>query len=412
MIAPSAKMNVIVAGIIGRHPYGGVAWCSLMYLLGLRALGHNVWYLEDTGECNYDPVANTLATEPTYATDFIRACLECRGLADRWCYVDHTGRHHGLSRGDWLRVCREADLYINLSGGCWFWRDEYAAIPHSAFIDSDPAFTQLSLNKCEPWYLEFFGRFGALFTFGRNIGTAACDVPTGPFRWEHTWQPVYADEWRPSDRPPRPCLTTIMSWRIESFADIGGNKDEEFDKVIDLPSRVDVPLELSISCPGGERPDAVLRGHGWRCRDALDVSRDLDVYRDYIRSSLGEFSVAKHTYVRTNSGWFSDRTECYLMAGRPAVVQDTGFSAHLPTGTGLFAFRDVESARAGIDAVRSDYARHARAAREIAVSHFSAAAVLPRVLEVATTRDSGAGVPRAARAGERAPRVPSEKGVA
>jgi hypothetical protein len=413
MTAFGEKMNIIVAGIIGRYPYGGVAWCSLMYLLGLRALGHNVWYLEDTGECNYDPVANTRATEPIYATDFIRACLKRRGFADRWCYVDYTGRYHGLSREDWLRVCHEADLFINLSGGCWFWRHEYAAIPHSAFIDSDPAFTQLSLNKCEPWYLEFFKRFGTLFTFGRNIGTAASGVPNGQFRWEHTWQPVCTDEWRPSDQPPlRPCFTTIMSWRIESFADIGGDKNTEFHKVIDLPSRVSVPLELSISCPGTERPDAMLREHGWRCHDAFAVSRDLDVYRDYVRSSLGEFSVAKHTYVRTNSGWFSDRTECYLMAGRPAVVQDTGFSAHLPTGAGLIGFRDVDDARAGIEAVQSDYQRHARAAREIAVAHFSAQAVLPRLLEVATARRTGAGAASAARMQELAPQVLAEKGVA
>jgi hypothetical protein len=372
-------MNIILAGIIGRYPYGGVAWCSLMYLLGLRQLGHRVWYLEDTGECNYDPAANTIATEPGYALDFISGCLAPFGLGERWCYVDYRGNYRGHSRDDWRRVCAGADLFLDLSGGCWFWREEYAAIPHSAFIDSDPAFTQLALAKGVPWYVEFFSRFHRLFTFGRNIGTPACPVPTGPFAWEHTWQPVCADEWRPTGEPPRPCFTTVMTWKTKSFEDIGGNKDREFRKVLDLPSRTDVPVELAVAGPQG-----LLRRHGWSCRDAFEVSHDLASYRDYVRTSRGEFSVAKHTYVRTNSGWFSDRTECYLASGRPAVVQDTGFSAHLPTGEGLFAYRTADEAVAGLEAVVRDYPRHARAAREVALAHFAAEVVLPPLLERAT----------------------------
>jgi hypothetical protein len=372
-------MNIILAGIMGRYPYGGVAWCSLMYLLGLRQLGHRVWYLEDTGECNFDPAANALATEPGYALDFIPRCLTPFELGERWCYVDYRGDYHGHSRDAWRRVCAGADLFLDLSGGCWFWRDEYAAIPHSAFIDSDPAFTQLALAKGVPWYVEFFSRFHRLFTFGRNIGTPACPVPTGPFHWEHTWQPVCLDEWRPTGEPPRPCFSTVMTWKIKSFEDIGGNKDQEFRKVLDLPSHTDVPVELAVT-----GPQELLRRHGWRCRDALEVSHDLTSYRDYLCTSRGEFSVAKHTYVRTNSGWFSDRTECYLASGRPAVVQDTGFSAHLPTGEGLFAYRTADEAVAGLEAIVRDDPRHARAAREVARAHFAAEVVLPPLLERAT----------------------------
>jgi hypothetical protein len=372
-------MNVILAGILGRYPYGGVAWCSLMYLLGLRRLGHRVWYLEDTGECNFDPAANTLATEPGYALDFLRACLGPFDFGERWCYIDYRGEYHGHDRDAWLRVCAGADLFLDLSGGCWFWRPEYAAIPHSAFIDSDPAFTQLALAKGVPWYVEFFARFHRLFTFGRNVGTPACPVPTAPFQWEHTWQPVCLEEWRPTEEPPRPCFTTVMTWRTRSFEDMDGNKDREFPKVLDLPARTDVPVELAVA-----GPQELLRRHGWRCRDAFEVSHDLASYRDYLRSSRGEFSVAKHAYVHTNSGWFSDRTECYLAGGRPAVVQDTGFSAHLPTGEGLIAYRTVDEAVAGLEAVQGDYPRHARAAREVARAHFAAEVVLPSLLERAT----------------------------
>lgn len=372
-------MNIIVAGIMGRYPYGGVAWCSVMYLLGLRQLGHRVWYLEDTGECNYDPAANTLATDPRYGLQFIRDSLAPFGLADHWYYVDYLGGCHGLERVKWLEVCGAADLFLDLSGGCWFWRDEYASIPHSAFIDSDPAFTQLAIAKGTDWYVDFFRRFGTLFTFGRNIGTAASQVPTSGFDWQHTWQPVCMEEWHPTGSEPRDCFTTVMTWKIESFQDIGGNKDAEFLKVLNIPSLTGVPIELAVN-----GPQELLRRHGWKCHDAFDVSKTLGQYRDYVQSSRGEFSVAKQTYVRTNSGWFSDRTECYLASGRPAVVQDTGFSAHLPVGVGLISFRTVDEAVAGLESVTADYSRHANAARELAVAHFSPESVLVPLLEKAT----------------------------
>ena len=372
-------MNIIFAGIVGRHPYGGVAWCSLQYLLGLQDLGHRVWYLEDTGECNFDPVANTVSTNPSYAVEFIRSCLEQHGLENRWCYIDFEGGYHGTSREDWLRVCRDADVFLNLSGGCWFWRDEYARIPHSAFIDSDPAFTQIDIANRGPSRAKFFEPFDALFTFGRNIGTPACSVPTGALDWEHTWQPTSTALWRPSGEPSHPCFTTVMTWKIHSFEDIGGNKDGEFLKFLELPACTDSCMELAVN-----GPQAFLRSHGWRCRDAFAVSSTLEVYRDFIRGSFGEFSVAKHTYVATNSGWFSDRTECYLASGRPAVVQDTGFSAHLPTGEGLLAFRTLEEARDALADVTTDYARHSRVAREVAEAHFDARVVLPPLLATAT----------------------------
>ena len=380
-------MNIIFAGIIGRHPYGGMAWCSLNYLLGLQRLGHRVWYLEDTGECNYDPEQNTIAKDPRYALGFIQRCLEPFGLGDRWCYVDYRGGYHGKSHDAWRRICAEADLFLDLSGGCWFWRDEYAAIPRSAFIDSDPAFTQLNIaqhiaERGPDWrndsltYAGFFNQFDTLFTFGHNIGTPACPVPTSSLRWEPTWQPVCVDEWRPTPEPPRPYFTTVMSWKFEDFAGIGGGKDLEFRKILHLPSLTDAPVELAVN-----GPKELLRQYGWRCRDAFSVSYDLTSYRDYLRSSLGEFGVAKHTYVEMNTGSLSDRTECYLASGRPAVVQDIGFSAHLPTGEGLFAYRTAEEAIEGLEEVLADYQRHSRAARDLAVAHFDARRVLTDLLE-------------------------------
>jgi len=370
-------MRILFAGIIARYPFGGVTWCSLMYLLGLRALGHEVFYIEDTGECVYDPILNTRATDPIYGTTYINNALAPHGLGDRWSFVNYDGSYHGRSADEVREYAAGADLFINLSGGSWFWRDEYARITHKVFVDSDPAFTQLAIAKAVPWYVEFFKRYSHLFTFGANIGTSACSVPVGDFVWNHTWQPITLADWR-AGVPPGTDFSTVMTWQIESFTDVGGNKDQEFIKYLDLPSRTPQPFKLAVN-----GPQALLREHGWSTVSAMEASRTLWEYRDFIHHSKAEFGVAKHTYVSTHSGWFSDRTECYLASSRPALVQDTGWTAHLPSGDGLLSFSSFDEALAGIDRINSDYDRHARRALEVAREHFDADRVLPRLLQVA-----------------------------
>ena len=369
-------MKILFAGIIARYPFGGVTWCSLMYLRGLQALGHEVFYIEDTGEVVYDPVLDTRSLDPSYGTNYIHQAIEPFGLGERWSFVNYDGTYHGQSAETVRRFCADADLFINLSGGSWFWRDEYARIPRSAFIDSDPAFTQLALAKNEPWYVDFFTTFNHLFTFGANIGTPACSVPVGPFHWHKTWQPVTMTDWA-HDLPAIDRFTTVMTWKIESFADVGGNKDEQFVKYIDLPSRTSQRFELAVN-----GPQSLLREHGWETRDAMGVSRGLWDYREFIQRSKAEFGIAKHTYVNTRSGWFSDRTECYLASGRPALVQDTGWSAHLPSGEGLLGFCTPDEALAGIDRINTDYQAHSRRAQELASEHFDAARILTTLLDV------------------------------
>ena len=370
-------MRILFAGIIARYPFGGVTWCSLMYLLGLRALGHEVFYIEDTGECVYDPVLNTRAMDPGYGTTYINNALAPYGMGDRWSFVNYDGTYHGRSAADVREYAATADLYVNLSGGSWFWRDEYAKIPHKVFIDSDPAFTQLAIAKAEPWYVEFFRRYDRLFTFGANIGTSASPIPVGDFTWHKTWQPITMDDWR-APGEPRNVFSSVMTWQIESFADVGGNKDQEFIKYIDLPSRTKQPFELAIN-----GPQTLLRQHGWGTVDAMRVSRTPNGYRDFIHGSRAEFGVAKHTYVTNRSGWFSDRTECYLASGRPALVQDTGWTAHVPAGEGLLAFSTPDEALAGIDRINSNYRHHAARALDVAHAHFDARVVLPALLDAA-----------------------------
>jgi hypothetical protein len=368
-------VKILFAGIIARYPFGGVTWCSLMYLLGLRALGHEVFYIEDTGEVVYDPVLDTRSLDPSYGTNYIHQALAPFGFGERWSFVNYDGTYHGQRAEVVQRFCADADLFINLSGGSWFWREEYARIPRSAFIDSDPAFTQLALAKNEPWYVEFFSRFSHLFTFGANIGTPACTVPVGDFAWHKTWQPVTLRDWA-HQRPATDRFSTVMTWKIESFTDVGGNKDQEFMKYLDLPSRTPQHFELAVN-----GPQTLLREHGWSTVDAMGISRSLWDYREFIQRSRAEFGVAKHTYVSTRSGWFSDRTECYLASSRPALVQDTGWSAHLPAGEGLLAFASPDEALAGIDRINSDYPAHARRALEIAAEFFAADRVLARLLD-------------------------------
>jgi hypothetical protein len=260
------------------------------------------------------------------------------------------------------------------------------------FVDSDPAFTQMAIAKGEPWYVEFFRGFDHLFTFGRNIGAPDCTIPETPFAWRTTYQPVVLDLWA-TDVVPRDRFTTVMSWKTGSFADVDGNKDREFVRFLDVARRTAQPIELAVN-----GPREFLESHGWATVDGMAVSRDLWRYRDYLQGSKAEFGVAKHAYVATRSGWFSDRTECYLAAGRPAVVQDTGFSRYLPTGVGLLGFETAEQALAGIDRINAGYHVHARAARDIARDHFDARRVLERLLDEssqspkpAAARRSGSG---------------------
>jgi hypothetical protein len=124
----------------------------------------------------------------------------------------------------------------------------------------------------------------------------------------------------------------------------------------------------------------ILESHGWRLVDAPPFTSDPWPYRDYVCASRGEFTVARDLNVRLRSGWFSERSACYLAAGRPVITQDTGFGAVLPTGEGLFAFNTMDEAVAAFEAINSDYERHSRAARRIAQEYFAAECVLPKLM--------------------------------
>jgi hypothetical protein len=208
-------------------------------------------------------------------------------------------------------------------------------------------------------------------------------VPVERRTWLPTRQPVVLDLWEPIAAAGG-AYTTIATWRHRNDVVYEGetyswSKDREFAKVLDLPCRRHGPFELATSVDAATA--ARLRGHGWRLTDALAVSREAERYRAYIRGSRAEFTVAKDQNVRLRSGWFSDRSACYLAAGRPVITQDTGFGNVLPTGKGLFAFRDLDDVLAAVDAIETDYEGNRRAAREIAAEYFDAERVVGSLLE-------------------------------
>jgi hypothetical protein len=397
------RLRVAVTGLAVTYPFGGVFWDYVLYLLGLHRLGHDVLYIEDTGRWCYDPV------EQTFVENGARNAASFAGhlarlepaLADRWFYRDGGNNDFGRTWEQVVEFCATADVFLHVSVSCWM-REEYFTPRRVVFIDSDPMFTQADVMFAqatlpedlaakvegeEQVRLQRLLRHDVFFTFGENIGADDCRVPSSTFAWHPTRQPVVLDCFAGLGRERGEVLTTVGSWAAtEKGCTVDGveygGKGPEFERFIDLPSRTDVPLELALA---GEAPVDRLREHGWRIRDGFEVSHDPWVYRDYLAGSLGEWSVAKNAYVASNSGWFSCRTACYLAAGVPAVVQDTGFSRILPTGEGLFAFSTLDEAAAGIEAVASDPARHGAAAQEIAREYFDSDAVLTRLLEQALT---------------------------
>ncbi len=389
-------MKAVVTGMIGSYAVGGVAWDYGQYATALERLGYEVYYLEDTGTPTYDPRRGEYGDDCSCATDFLEKSLRrlSAPLARRWRFVntDAGGNSRGFGMGDaeFREVLRSADLFLNVSNSALM-RDEYLECPRRVLLDTDPGLNHfksyLGWKAGERGWLGTHGWHAHtdFFTYALNLGRPECPLPDFGKRWFPTRPPVVLDAWH-TDRAPGPAWTTVMTWKnfpklIEHAGRTYGAKEFEFPKIEDVPRRVAASFEVAVG--GNEAPRERWRDLGWVVRDSHAVTADVDVYRDYILGSLGEFSVAKNMYVATHCGWFSCRTVCYLAAGRPAVVQDTGFSRHFPCGEGLLAFTDTASAIAGLEAVARDPLGHAGAARAVAQKHFDSDVVLGEILDVA-----------------------------
>jgi glycosyltransferase involved in cell wall biosynthesis len=384
------RLRIIVAGGAGAMPFAGVAWQVAQYLEGFRRLGHEVLYLEDTERWPYDPVAETVCDDAGPAIEYVARLAARCGLEERWAYRDvaQNGALHGItepSLAEWLAA---ADVLVNVTG-VMVLREEHLRIPARIYLETDPVLAQIEVAEGREFTIEFLSAHTHLFTYGANFGAPDCQVPIERFAYHATRPPVILDWWAPSGGPPelggRP-FTTVSNWHqtekdiVWQGRKLTWSKDVQFRRFASLPRNSPVALELAVA---SEDPQVVgeLRRAGWQVRSAGPLSKDLDAYRDYIRASAGEFSIAKEQYVLLRSGWFSDRTACYLAAGKPAIVQDTGFGCALPTGEGLFAFTTVADALAALELVRAEYPRHAGAALELASRYFRAETVLEQILD-------------------------------
>jgi hypothetical protein len=374
--------RIVVGSYVVRFPLGGyLSWVS-QWLHGLDLLGHDVYLVEKAGwrDACFDPRAGEMGDDCTYGTDVVNDLLDRLGLHGRWCFVNADGRHFGLTEGAVRDVFSSADLLIDM-GAHGTWNAEADGCM-TVLVDGEPAFTQMKMEAALTAG-EALPAYDRYYTVGRNVGTERSSAPTGGRRWRPIFNPVALDLFDVRRPEPRPPYTTVMSWRahrpIEHRGRTYGQKDVEFERFVELPRLTDVALEVSVSGPGvpGER----LRAGGWHVRDAHETAVSFDAYRDYIAGSRGELSVCKNVFVDTWSGWFSDRSACYLASGRPVMLQDTGWSEHLPTGEGLFAVRTAGDAAAAIEEIELDYERHSKAARRIAEEHLATDVVLRRLLE-------------------------------
>jgi len=377
--------RIVVAGFAVGFPLGGQVWMMLHFLAGLARLGHEVLFLEDTSDWAYpfDPVLGYPTSDSTRGRAILDTLLRQHGLAGRWAYVSQIeNRVFGMDRQDLDRYLASADFLLNISGVLPL-KEEYLQAPVKAVIDTDPVFTQVKVAK-DAWTKDYFGAHDVCFTYGVNIPGGTTGLPLADIDWKPLLPPVVLDFWPPG-RGAGTGFTTIGTWEAQDRdVEVNGKKlswrkNIKYEAMIDLPSRVpDARLELTMS----GMKDAVDRyaAAGWLVRDALEVSRDPVTYQEYIRGSMAEFTIAKDQNVVLKSGWFSDRTASYLAAGRPAVIEDTGFGTYLPVGEGLFPFVDADGAVAGIETVLADPAAAGRAARAIAEAHFDSDKVLGGLL--------------------------------
>jgi hypothetical protein len=381
------KKTILVLHFSGRMPVAGVGWEGMNWVLGLTKLGHDVWYFEDNRVNPYSFVQNSVHWDSRENIGFVKSMMERYGLGHRWAYLDPVTDYswHGVSKEKAMSLYKEADAIINLCGATQL-RDEHMACPVRVLVDTDPIYEQIKLLKGDADSIAYVDAHTHLFTIGENLGAADCPVPLNR-TWHKVRPPINLDVWPADLDSSPPNFSSLATWAHSSKnIEFEGesyqwSKHMNFLRFLDLPKMTAQPLDLALRPPTPE-VDKLVRENGWNLIDPVPVSNGLGVYADFLYRSRGELSVAKDIYVRPRSGWFSDRSVCYLAAGRPVITQDTAFGKYIPTGEGLFAFSNHEEALDAIERINKDYKRHQKAARAIAEDYFEASKQMARVCDV------------------------------
>jgi len=377
-----SRLTILFSGMVAADLHqGGAIWAVLQYVLGLKRLGHEVYFVEPIPQTALRPAGAPLALSENAAS--FRQVTRDFGL-ERSAALLLTGTHEtsGLPYDELCQAARRADLLINVSGMLTD-PELIADIPCRVYLDLDPAFNQL-WHAVEGINMRFAGHTHFV-TIGQAIGEPDCPVPTCGLNWIKTLQPIVLEHWPVADRIVYDGLTTVGNWRgygsVEYKGVQYGQKAHSLREYMTLPRQSSEKFMPALSIDPGEARDlAALAENGWHLLDPARVAATPADYRRFIQGSKAEFGIAKSGYVAARCGWFSDRSVCYLASGRPVIAQETGFSRYLPTGAGLFAFRNQAEALAAIDEMNRDYAYHARAARKISESHFDSELVLSQLL--------------------------------
>lgn len=369
-------MRIVATGLLGQYPFGGVVWDYMQYLLGFQSLGHDVYYLEDSGSWPYDPINKTVSGDCTYNVNFLQKMMTEFGLGDRWIYRNAAdGKFHGAGETLARELLKNGDLLLNVSTASWL-EDYEIGIKHQMFIDGDPMFTQIGLQQ-DTSYTQRLRAHDSHFTFGLKIGDSDCKAPDTGISWKKTIQPIALDQWPFEKNTPEDHFTTVMNWAsykpTEWNGEIYGQKDIEFKNFINLPQHTSQKFTIAMGQGvGSKRPTELLQQKGWQIIEPDEKLPDHHTYRDFLKNSKAEWSIAKHGYVAGKTGWFSCRSACYLALGRPVLVQDTGWTEKLPHSEGLLAFNTLDDCVKGIEDINRNYEKHRKAARDFAEKHLDA----------------------------------------
>ncbi len=384
------RKKIIVMGFTAGCPIAGVIWQHVHYIVGLQRLGHEVYYIEDSARLPYNPVTWTVDEDYSYAAEVLGKLAAQFGFEGRWGYCARFLPDHpcaGLQKKEIVQLYKDADAILNVCGSQEF-NEDLLQSDRILYVESDPGVEQIKIDKGVQDTKDYLAKHRALFTFGENVGGPDFPVPIHGQRWLPTRQPVVTDLWKAAQAPEAAAVfTSIANWNTSGKKDIEWRKENylwskslEFLKFVDAPRCSGENFELATDIKDPATKALFLRNN-WKLSSPHEMSVDWNDYLRFIQASKGEFTVAKDQYVRLNTGWFSDRSACYLAAGRPVITQETGFTKFYGGKEGLLSFLTMDEIVEGVREINADYARHSRAAFEVAHEYFEAEKVLADLLE-------------------------------